>query len=250
MRSQSNQKASTITLWSSTAGSSKSNFSLFDHVHDSESSSDNDGDIESAAEVFACGLNTTNDSDGGTAPKAKKQCVRTQSCGNPERWSGPNHQRKGLASLLLRYEGILFCALAHFLYALIAFFFKLLNDQQEDQKLQPDQAVFVRMTITFSGCIAYLLATKDPHPFLGPPEVRHLLVLRALVGFFGVYGGYVALQRLMLTDVTVIGFLSPICTAIMGAIFLGERFMLREAVAACLSLAGIVLIVKPRFLFK
>lgn len=106
------------------------------------------------------------------------------------------------------------------------------------------------MTITFSGCIASLLATKDPHPFLGPSEVRHLLVLRGLVGFFSVYGGYVALQRLKLTDVTAIGFLSPICTAIMGAIFLGEHFRLREAVAACLSLAGVVLIVKPQLLFK
>ena len=44
---------------------------------------------------------------------------------------------------------------------------------------------------------------------------------------------YYSLQYLSLSDATVLTFFIPTCTAISGAIFLGEKFKLREAIASC-----------------
>lgn len=162
-----------------------------------------------------------------------------------ERWPPRNHYISGV----LQSEGILYSALAQFLYACIALFFKLINNADEEG-LRADQAVLVRMTMTWLCCTLYLWVSGDPHPLLGPPPVRHLLILRGLAGFFGVYGTYFALQYLNLADATVIGFIQPIMTSILGAVFLGEVFVYKEAVAACVSLVGVVLIARPGFLFK
>jgi hypothetical protein len=42
--------------------------------------------------------------------------------------------------------------------------------------------------VTFAGCVSYLYYLGDPHPLLGPPEVRKLLVVRGVIGFFGLAG--------------------------------------------------------------
>ena len=49
----------------------------------------------------------------------------------------------------------------------------------------------------------------------------------------GLFGMYYSLQYLSLSDATVLTFFIPTCTAISGAIFLGEKFKLREAIASC-----------------
>ena len=49
--------------------------------------------------------------------------------------------------------------------------------------------------------------------------------------FFGLFGMYYSLQYLSLSDATVLSFLVPMCTAMAGALFLGEKFSRREAFA-------------------
>jgi len=85
----------------------------------------------------------------------------------------------------------------------------------------------------------------------------------------GLFGVYYSLQYLSLSDATVLAFFAPTCTAIAGAIFLGESFKLRDATASCkrsyeaveirwipyrswilvVSFAGVVLIARPVTLF-
>ena len=85
--------------------------------------------------------------------------------------------------------------------------------------------------------------------------------------FGGIFGLYYSLQYLSLSDATVLQFLSPMFTAIAGAVFLHEAFSWREAFAGCTStsplrsilrslnaiivasLVGVILIARPRFLF-
>ena len=85
--------------------------------------------------------------------------------------------------------------------------------------------------------------------------------------FMGIFGLYYSLQYLSLSDATVLQFLSPMFTALGGAIFLHEPFALRELLAGCarghslclmgakcysfavVSLIGVVLIARPQFLF-
>ncbi|PPQ88433.1 hypothetical protein CVT25_011537 [Psilocybe cyanescens] len=103
--------------------------------------------------------------------------------------------------------------------------------------------------ITYICCMGYMLSTGVPDPYFGPKGVRLLLVTRGAVGFFGLFGVYYSLQYLSLSDATVLTFLAPMCTAIAGALLLGEKFTKREAFAGIVSLIGVVLIARPAAIF-
>jgi drug/metabolite transporter (DMT)-like permease len=78
----------------------------------------------------------------------------------------------------------------------------------------------------------------------------NLLLMTALsIRFFGLSGMYCSLQYLSLSTATVITFLAPFSTAIVGALLLKESLALRELAAGGLSLVGVVLIARPPFLF-
>ncbi|KIM44302.1 hypothetical protein M413DRAFT_443310 [Hebeloma cylindrosporum] len=104
-------------------------------------------------------------------------------------------------------------------------------------------------TIIYLGCMIHMFVAKIPDPFLGPKAVRVLLFLRGIGGSVGLFGIYYSLQYLSLSDATVLTFFTPTCTAIAGAIFLGESLKLQEAMAGFVSFAGVVLIARPAALF-
>jgi len=60
---------------------------------------------------------------------------------------------------------------------------------------------------------------------------------------------YYALQYLSLSDAVVLTFLIPVGAAISGYFLLGEGYTRGQAVAAFISLIGVVLIARPEFLF-
>jgi len=88
-----------------------------------------------------------------------------------------------------------------------------------------------------------------PDPFLGPKGVRGLLVLRGCSGFIALFGMYYSLKYLSLSDATVLTFLSPLTTAVAGALILKEKITLRESLAGVCSFLGVILIARPEFLF-
>ncbi|KAH9923794.1 DUF6-domain-containing protein [Amylocystis lapponica] len=103
--------------------------------------------------------------------------------------------------------------------------------------------------ITWSCCVTYMSIAKIPDPFLGPKGVRILLAFRGFTGFFGLFGPYFSLQYLSLSDATALQFLTPMCTAVAGALLLKEEFKRSQAFASLCSLFGVVLIARPEFLF-
>jgi len=68
-------------------------------------------------------------------------------------------------------------------------------------------------------------------------SLRALLIVVTATSFF------FALGRLPLADAIALSFISPVLTALMGALLLGERLDWRIAVALCAGLAGMLLIV-------
>jgi drug/metabolite transporter (DMT)-like permease len=78
---------------------------------------------------------------------------------------------------------------------------------------------------------------------------RKILIARGLTGFAALSCFYYAVTHLPLAEATVIQYTNPLLTAILAAVILGERMRGREAVAALLSLVGIVLIARPTFIF-
>ena len=166
----------------------------------------------------------------------------------PERTEPATSPPNGkLVSFFHRNLGLFLIASAQMFFSMMNLCAKLLN--MGDPPMHPLEIIFVRMLITWLGGLAYLQYNKVPDYFLGPKGVRLLLVVRGVVGFFGLFGIYYSLQYLDLSDATVLTFLAPILTGYFGRIFLEEPFLRTELYAGFLSLLGVVLIARPQSLF-
>lgn len=126
----------------------------------------------------------------------------------------------------------------------------LVTDKNFETPIHPLQILFIRMIITYICCLLYMFITKsvEQAPW-GPKEIRHLLVIRGFVGFIGVFGLYYSLQYLSLSDAVAITFLIPMVTAFLAWILLKERYSFLEGICGLISLSGVLLIAKPKFLF-
>jgi drug/metabolite transporter (DMT)-like permease len=155
--------------------------------------------------------------------------------------------KAAIASFFNRNIGLFFIASAQMFFSIMNLCAKLLS--MGDSPIHPLEIIFLRMLITWLGALAYLHYTKVPDYFLGPMGIRLLLVVRGVVGFFGLFGIYYSLQYLDLSDATVLTFLAPILTGYFGRIFLKEPFQRTELYAGILSLTGVILIARPQTLF-
>lgn len=94
---------------------------------------------------------------------------------------------------------------------------------------------------------ARLPATTLPPPCR--PRRRGLLLLRGLLGFGAISSLYAAVQLLPLADAAVLGLLTPVFVAAGAPLALGERAGCGVALALPLSLAGVVMVARPEFIF-
>ncbi|CDF91433.1 ZYBA0S11-02740g1_1 [Zygosaccharomyces bailii CLIB 213] len=117
--------------------------------------------------------------------------------------------------------------------------------------IRPLQVLLARMFITYVGALIYMLIKRRsiPNAPFGPPELRLWLLLRGIVGFCGVFGMYFSLMYLTVSDAVLITFLTPTVTVIAVSIVLKERFTKAEAFGTLASFLGVVLIVRPKFIF-
>ncbi|KAF4621973.1 hypothetical protein D9613_009250 [Agrocybe pediades] len=154
---------------------------------------------------------------------------------------------RNVVDLSKRNTGLLLVAASQAFFSLMNVAVKKLNSI--DPPVPTLELVWVRMNSSWSTKASAMLSTGVPDPFLGPKGVRVLLFVRGSIGFFGLFGVYYSLQYLSLSDATVLTFLAPMCTAIAGALLLGEKFTRKEALAGIVSLVGVVLIARPAALF-
>ncbi|KAH9850407.1 drug/metabolite transporter [Lenzites betulinus] len=145
--------------------------------------------------------------------------------------------------------GLLLIALSQAFTSLMGVFVKKLNAIDPPVPPQAVELIWLRMVMTWAVCVVYMSWSKVPDPFLGPGEIRLLLAVRGFAGFVGLFGTYYALQYLSLSDTTVLSFLTPMCTAISGALLLKENLTIKQALASAFSFVGVILIARPEFLF-
>jgi len=157
------------------------------------------------------------------------------------RWTGH------VSQTVARHKGLLLVAASQFFFSIVNMVVKKLNSI--DPPVPVLELIVVRMGTTLICCITYMFIAKIPDPFLGPKGVRVLLLIRGFCGFFGLFGVYYSLQYLSLSDATVLTFLSPLTTAIAGALLLNETFTWPQAFSGVFSLIGVILIARPTFIF-
>ena len=78
---------------------------------------------------------------------------------------------------------------------------------------------------------------------------KRLLLLRGFAGFMGLSCYFYAIAHLPLADATVIQFCNPMLAALIAVFALKEQLRMVDVLAAVCSMAGVVLVAQPTFLF-
>ncbi len=128
-----------------------------------------------------------------------------------------------------------------------AFFFSLmsLGIKLAGQRLPSSEIVLFR-SVVMLVISAILVRRSGQYPW---GRRKRLLLLRGLVGFCALYGFFYAVTKLPLADVTVIHFTNPVFTALLASLFLSESMRKKEVLGLLLSIAGVLLVVRPSVLF-
>ena len=78
---------------------------------------------------------------------------------------------------------------------------------------------------------------------------KKLLLLRGFAGFMGLSCYFYAIAHLPLADATVIQFCNPMLAALIAVFALKEQLRMVDVIAAVCSMAGVILVAQPTFLF-
>jgi drug/metabolite transporter (DMT)-like permease len=113
------------------------------------------------------------------------------------------------------------------------------------QRMPSQQIVMVRAVVTLV-LSAWAVRRAGVSPW---GERRGLLVFRGVVGFAALSAFYHSVVHLPLADATVIQYTNPVWAALFAVPFLGEKPRRREALPVLASLAGVLLVTRPTFLF-
>jgi drug/metabolite transporter (DMT)-like permease len=136
--------------------------------------------------------------------------------------------------------GTRYMALGAFYFSLMSFLVKLVGQTIPNQEI-----VLVRGLLTL-GFTWVLLRHAGVAP-LG--NRRGALLLRGFLGFAGLSCFYYALVHLPLAEATVLQYTNPLWAALLAGVVLSERMGRRELALVGVSLAGVVLMARPGFLF-
>jgi drug/metabolite transporter (DMT)-like permease len=85
--------------------------------------------------------------------------------------------------------------------------------------------------------------------FFGPRQQRGLLILRGAVGGCAVIIGFFSVRYLDVSDVETLSNSCVIITALISRLVLKERLTVTHIVALVLTIAGVIFIIRPSFLF-
>ena len=129
--------------------------------------------------------------------------------------------------------GYIFIVLSAFSYCIMSIFVKLAGEQ-----LLTIQIVFVRGMITL--LVTYLILLKKRINPLG--KNRNVLIIRGLVGSIALFLVYESLQRLSLSEATVIQYLYPIFTALFAGLLLSEHIGKKIFFSIVFGLLGVYII--------
>ena len=133
-------------------------------------------------------------------------------------------------------RGVLYMMASAFGFSVMGMLVKLTS-----QRLPIGEIVFARAVVTLGISLA-MVRRAGLSPWAGP---RMPLVFRGLLGFGGLAGYYIAIDRLPLADATVVQNATPLLTGVLAWWLLDEPIGWATAVAIACGAAGVALIVRP-----
>lgn len=136
-------------------------------------------------------------------------------------------------------KGVIFILLSAVCFTGMNTFVRLSGDIPTFQK------VFFRnfVAMIFAG-IALFKAGESFKPNKGSMKY---LIIRSVAGLTGVFGNFYALDKIELSDASMLNKMSPFFALIFSAIFIKEKVKPKQAVAIAVAFIGALLIIKPTF---
>lgn len=130
-----------------------------------------------------------------------------------------------------------------------AFFFSIMSllVKVGGQRLPGQEMVMIRAVITFI-LSAWAVRHARVSPW-GTPGRRKLLMVRGIFGFLALSAFYHSIVNLPLADATVIQYTNPVWAGVLAVPILGERLRRRELVSVVVSMIGVLVMMRPSFLF-
>jgi drug/metabolite transporter (DMT)-like permease len=113
------------------------------------------------------------------------------------------------------------------------------------ERLPTMELVLARVVVTLIMSW-WVIRRLDIHPW---GNNKKLLLLRGFAGFMGLSCYFYAIAHLPLADATVIQFCNPMLAALIAVFALKERLRMIDLIATVCSMAGVVLVAQPTFLF-
>ena len=135
--------------------------------------------------------------------------------------------------------GVLYLIISAFFFAGMAVFIRLAGDLPSIEK------AFFRNVI--AAMIAGASLVKSKERISVPKQAWPSIIMRALFGTAGILCNFYAIDKLLLSDASMLNKLSPFF-AVLGSYFiLKEKFTLYQGIAIIIAITGGLFIVKPSF---
>ena len=106
------------------------------------------------------------------------------------------------------------------------------------------QIVFFRSAFALVPLLVWLGLRGDLIASVRTNDLRSHII-RGLMGSCAMFSGFVSLAYLPLSDSVVIGYVSPLITVVLAAIFLGETIRVYRWTAVAVGFIGVVIMVSP-----
>lgn len=139
-----------------------------------------------------------------------------------------------------RFSGLTYMAISAFFFSIMGLLVKVAGERLPSQEI-----VFFRslLVLVFAW---WMIKRARISPW---GNNKKWLVVRGFTGFLALSCFYYGVTHLPLADATLIMYSNPVFTAVLAAIFLGERLTKIDLLGVGLSLVGVVLIAQPSFIF-
>lgn len=143
------------------------------------------------------------------------------------------------SSLSSKTKGVIFIIFSALSFTGMNTFVRLAGDLPTMQK------VFFRNFVAMIFAFAAMVKAGDSFkPKKG--SVKYLLI-RSAAGLAGVFGNFYALDKIELSNASMLNKMSPFFALIFSAIFIKEKVKPKQAVAIAVAFIGALFIIKPTF---
>ena len=143
------------------------------------------------------------------------------------------------SSLSSKTKGVIFIILSALSFTGMNTFVRLAGDLPTMQK------VFFRNFVAMIFAFAAMVKAGDSFkPKKG--SVKYLLI-RSAAGLAGVFGNFYALDKIELSNASMLNKMSPFFALIFSALFIKEKVKPKQAVAIAVAFIGALFIIKPTF---